>query len=392
MTVQLDGRDKQTPLQLNLPSLMRWLEPNVGSEIMTVIETPEGPGRLISKWREEGPVSADVLKEWKEESGWPSWLTLAEAALFLDAPELLQVIDEFLSPGEHAVMSLVRRRWLGDTHLNEAIESALNVVTHPDTRDLALEGRLRMERGLVRFESGDIEGAEQDLTWAETRLKSVAKASRDHDLSLLNKAAYHLAQGEALMALQVYGDISRKAGHAHETVAISRLGASRIRHAIGHDFDAGRHAWNAHKHAIMAGQSQMAIEAGSLFLDLSYEHQDENAKLMHVQVEEAQPVGVNEERPSLSVHPDDIAGVFAWCVEKLEPGYSGPDRPAVRAMLTLAHRMNRMEVFADLMSSPDLVDDPMLAAVAQACAPDDTTTAMWGKCLATLTVLDSNRL
>ena len=371
---------------------MRWLEPNVGSEIMTVIETPEGPGRLISKWREEGPVSADVLKEWKEESGWPSWLTLAEAALFLDAPELLQVIDEFLSPGEHAVMSLVRRRWLGDTHFNEAIESALNVVTHPDTRDLALEGRLRMERGLVRFESGDIEGAEQDLTWAETRLKSVAKASRDHDLSLLNKAAYHLAQGEALMALQVYGDISRKAGHAHETVAISRLGASRIRHAIGHDFDAGRHAWNAHKHAIMAGQSQMAIEAGSLFLDLSYEHQDENAKLMHVQVEEAQPVGVNEERPSLSVHPDDIAGVFAWCVENLEPGYSGPDRPAVRAMLTLAHRMKRMEVFADLMSSPDLVDDPMLAAVAQACAPDDTTTAMWGKRLATLTVLDSNRL
>lgn len=367
-------------------------ELNEGSELMTVIETPEGPGQLISKWREEGPVSADVLKSWKDESGWPSWLTLAEAALFLDAPELLEVIEGFLSPGEHAVMSLVRRRWLGDTHLSESIERALEVVTHPDTRDLALEGRLRMERGLVRFESGDSEGAEQDLTWAETRLKSVAKASRDHDLSLLNKAAYHLAQGEALMALQVYGDISRKAGHAHETVAISRLGASRIRHAIGHDFDAGRHAWNAHKHAIMAGQSQMAIEAGSLFLDLSYDHQDENAEYMHVQVESASPVGVDEDRPTLSVHPDDLSGVFTWCVEHLQPGYSGPDRPAVRAMLTLAHRMGRMEVFADLMTSPDMVDDPMLAAVAQACAADESTTTMWGKRLATLTVLDSNRL
>ena len=359
---------------------------------MTVIETPEGPGQLISKWREEGPVSGDVLKNWKDESGWPSWLTLAEASLFLDAPELLEVIEGFLSPGEHAVMSLVGRRWLGDTHLSESIERALEVVTHPDTRDLALEGRLRMERGLVRFESGDSEGAEQDLTWAETRLKSVAKASRDHDLSLLNKAAYHLAQGEALMALQVYGDISRKAGHAHETVAISRLGASRIRHAIGHDFDAGRHAWNAHKHAILAGQSQMAIEAGSLFLDLSYDHQDENAEYMHVQVEEASPVGVGEDRPTLSVHPDDLSGVFTWCVEHLQPGYSGPDRPAVRAMLTLAHRMGRMEVFADLMTSPDMVDDPMLAAVAQACAADESTTTMWGKRLATLTVLDSNRL
>ncbi len=358
---------------------------------MTVINTPEGPGRLISKWREEGPVAPEVLKEWKEESGWPSWLTLAEAALFLDAPELLEVIEGFLTPGELAVLSLFRRRWLGDSHLTEAIETALEVVTHPETRDLALEGRLRMERGLVRYEAGDSEGAEQDLTWAETRLKSVAKASRDHDLSLLNKAAYHLAQGEALMALQVYGDISRKAGHAHETIAISRLGASRIRHAIGHDFDAGRHAWNAHKHAIMAGQSQMAIEAGSLFLDLSYDHQDAEATFMRVQVEEASPVGVDEDRPTLAVHPDDISSVFNWCIEHLEPGYSGPDRPALRAMLTLAHRMGRMEVFDELMASPETVDDPMLAAVAQACAEDDSITTMWGKRLATLTVLDSNR-
>ena len=183
----------------------------------------------------------------------------------MDAPELLEAMQPHLSPGEEAVLGLIRRRWLGDTHLGEAIEAALAVVRNPDTRDLALEGRLRMERGLFRFEAGDAEGAEDDLTWAETRLKSVAKASRDHDLSLLNKAAYHMAQGEALMALQVYGDISRTAGHAHETIAISRLGASRIRHGLGHLFDAGRHAWNAHKHAIMAVQHQMAIEAGSMF-------------------------------------------------------------------------------------------------------------------------------
>ena len=32
-----------------------------------------------------------------------------------------------------------------------------------------------MERGLVHFENGDTEDARDDLTWAETRLKSVAK-------------------------------------------------------------------------------------------------------------------------------------------------------------------------------------------------------------------------
>lgn len=351
---------------------------------MTTIETPQGPGVFISRWRTEGPVEADVLKQWKEELAWPSWLSLAEAALFMDAPELLDVMDVHLSEGEKAVLGLVRRRWLGDTHLEEAIDNALTVVRTPETRDLALEGRLRMERGLVRFEAGDTEGAEEDLTWAETRLKSVAKASRDHDLSLLNKAAYHMAQGEALMALQVYGDISRKAGHAHETIAISRLGASRIRQALGHAFDAGRHAWNAHKHAILAAQTQMAIEAGSLFLDLAIGHQVEDAKPMNVQVEEAKPLNLEDEPPVLEVHPDDIQGVFEWCCEHLQPGYGGPERPALRAMLTLAHRLERMERFEDLMNHPELVEDPMLAAVAQACASTPENTEQWGQRLAQL--------
>ena len=353
---------------------------------MTTIETPQGPGVFISRWRTEGPVGSDVLEQWKDELQWPSWLSLAEAALFMDAPELLETMSCHLSKGEHAVLALVRRRWLGDTHLDEAIETALDVVRSPETRDLALEGRLRMERGLARFEAGDMEGAEEDLTWAETRLKSVAKASRDHDLSLLNKAAYHMAKGEALMALQVYGDISRKAGHAHETIAISRLGASRIRQALGHLFDAGRHAWNAHKHAMLASQTQMAIEAGSLFLDLSIGHQSDTAEPMHVQVENARPLNLEDEPPVLMVHPDDINGVFEWCCEHLQPGWAGPERPDVRAMLTLAHRLDRMERFSSLMSQPETVEDPMLAAVAQACASTADETEAWGQRLSQLTM------
>ncbi len=354
---------------------------------MTNIESPKGPGVFVSRWRTEGPVDADVLNQWKDELDWPSWLSLAEAALLMDAPELLEVMTVHLSKGEQAVLGLVRRRWLGDTHLSQVIEAALSVVRDPETRDLALEGRLRMERGLVRFEAGDTEGAEEDLTWAETRLKSVAKASRDHDLSLLNKAAYHMAQGEALMALQVYGDISRKAGHAHETIAISRLGASRIRNALGHHFDAGRHAWNAHKHAMIASQIQMAIEAGSLFLDLAIEFQSNDAPPMHVQVEEARPLNLEDDPPIFSVHPNDIQQVFDWCVEHLEPGWGGPERPALRAMLTLAHRLGRMEPFTDLMSQPEAVNDPMLAAVAQACSDSPEDTEAWGQRLAQLTML-----
>ena len=112
---------------------------------MTTIETPQGPGVFISRWRNEGPVDSDALVQWKDELAWPSWLSLAEAALFMDAPELLDAMSPHLSAGELAVLGLVRRRWLGDTHLDEAIESALEVVRNPETRDLALEGRLRPE-------------------------------------------------------------------------------------------------------------------------------------------------------------------------------------------------------------------------------------------------------
>ena len=83
---------------------------------------------FISRWREEGPASSEVLESWKDELAWPSWLTLAEAALFMDAPELLEALDVHLSEGERAVLGLVRRRWLGDTHLGSAIEEALSVV------------------------------------------------------------------------------------------------------------------------------------------------------------------------------------------------------------------------------------------------------------------------
>ena len=190
---------------------------------MSEIELPSAPGYFISRWREQGPVDMDTLILWREEMNWNTWLPLAEAALFLDAAELLALLETVLSPAEKATLSLVRRRMLGDTRLQQVIEDALDIARHPETRDLALEGRLRMELGLVKYENGEIEGAKDDLTWAETRLKSVALASRDHDLALINKAALHTACGEAIMALTVYSEIPRNGNHANETIALSRL-------------------------------------------------------------------------------------------------------------------------------------------------------------------------
>ena len=123
---------------------------------MTKIEVPNTPGKFISRWREQGPVEILILEEWKDEMALESWLMIAEAALFLDAAELFEMVNEQLTPAEQATIGLVRRRMLGDSMLEQAINDAIAIAKNPETRDLKLEGRLRMERGLARFENGDI--------------------------------------------------------------------------------------------------------------------------------------------------------------------------------------------------------------------------------------------
>lgn len=354
---------------------------------MSEIEFPKAPGYFISRWREQGPVDITTLIAWREEMNWDTWLPLAEAALFLDAAELLELLETVLSPAEHATLSLVRRRMLGDNRLQHLIEEALEIARHPDTRDLALEGRLRMELGLVKYEAGDTEAAKEDLTWAETRLKSVALASRDHDLSLINKAALHTACGEALMALVVYSEIPRNGNHADETIALSRLGASRICASIGHNFDSVRHAWNAHAHALKANQIGMAIEGGALFLDFSSEAVDDSADRMQIQVENASPRDAAEEPRELKVHPDDINEVFEWCFSHLPESHAGSDRPDLRAMVSLAHRFDKMQLFEIMMNDPDGVEDPILVAIVQNCIDDAELKSLWNVRLATLTMV-----
>ena len=338
---------------------------------------PKAPGFFISRWRKEGPVSLEEAETWRVEHGWSDWMAIIEAGLYLDAAELVELILPELTPAQRATFDLVRRRMLGDNRLEEAIDNALEICRNPETRDLALEGRLRMERGLQRFEKGDNPGAEEDLTWAETRLKSVAKASRDHDLSLLNKAAYHMASGEDLMALQVYGEISRHENHAHETIAISRIGASRIHARYGRMFDAARNAWNGHAHSILANQITMAVEAGSLFLDLAIGQQDESAVRFQQQVDESKPRNAGEQAPELNVHPKDVLGVFQWCIKHLNKEPAGHDRPDLRAMVMMAHRMDKLDEFDWLISEPNNVEDSMLVAVVLGCTLDEDQHLAW---------------
>ncbi|MBB69792.1 MAG: hypothetical protein CMB28_01650 [Euryarchaeota archaeon] len=321
-----------------------------------------------------------------EKMGWTSWLGIAELGLVLQS-DIVAFLEDKLSPAESKVLELVKKRIAGEIDL-DSIEEALAIARTPETRDLALEGRLRMERGLVHFENGKIEDARDDLTWAETRLKSVAKASRDHDISLLNKAAFHLSIDEPMMALHVHGEISRKSGHANETIAISRIQASRIHLAFGHIFDAARCAFNAHAHAMIAKQIELAVESGAIFVEISSGFISKDAEKFADQVTKSKPLSAGETAPVLQVHPDDVYGVLEWCIENTQDGYSGEERPDLRALVMLAKRLDKPEMFADLLSSPSEVDDAHLAALCASISEGDSATIWTDRVTEIMTLKD----
>lgn len=312
-----------------------------------------------------------------------SLLSIAEASLYFQQQEIVDLCEKMLTPAQSAVLSMVVERKNSGTVSIETINKAIDICQDKETRDLGLEGRVRMERGLVFYTLGEIEKANDDLTWAETRLKSVAKASKDHDLSLLNKAAFHQAIGEDLMALQVYGDISVKAGHAHETIAISRLHASRINARIGHQFDAIRLAFNSHRHAIMAGMNDLALEAGTVFVDLSLPYSTEDAERMIHQIENAKPRDIGDDVLVPQINPIDIDGVFTWCYENLPDGYEGESRGDLQAVFTLAHKMGKTDLFADMLSKPEDIEDGLLIALIKSTTEDED--GVWAKRIAEIT-------
>ena len=85
---------------------------------------PKAPGLYISRWREEGPVGYDEALQWREDFGWGDWMAIIEAALYLDAAELVELLLPELTPAQRATFDLVRRRMLGDLRLEDAIGAA----------------------------------------------------------------------------------------------------------------------------------------------------------------------------------------------------------------------------------------------------------------------------
>jgi len=346
--------------------------------------------KLIQRWIDQGPVTLEKLEDWRREDGWgEDWLAHCEEAMASDAEDLLNLLSKQLSKVEMEILDLTKSRLNGDSTsvLMQKIENSLNLAKDPENRELTLEGRLRMERGLIHVENGDLESARDDLTWAETRLRSVAKASRDHDLALLNKAAFHILADENLMALQAYSEIPRQGEHSPDTVAFSRYGAAQIHAHMGQFSASLRHAWTAHKLALESSLSDLAWVSGTTFLAVGAESIDDEAPSMDEQVKSAKPRDLDAQLPPAQVNTEDYRTVFTACIELWDGEVGGESRQDLMGLLSAALNLQDTDSIAELfiIDAEQFEDAFLVAALLHISTPEESK--KWQKRLTDMMIL-----
>ena len=265
---------------------------------------------LLNYWI-ENPIEENELENMisKIESNNP-YLEVAECSISLKIMDLYEIVYAKLNDAEKLILELIELR--NDAEYEKMltnIQTGLNIVRKKKSRDLVLEGRLRMELGLLKIQSSSKENPEEDFEWALRRLSSVSEHSRLHGLAIINKAAYHEKMDEKLMALHLYGEIPLRGSFPLEVVAFSRIGAARILSQIGHTSDACRHLYNAHNLFKESNNLELAWHSGFQFLSLAHKYANIEADLMDLQTTNAKPRELGDEVTETMIHPRDLMDI-----------------------------------------------------------------------------------
>tara|TARA_B100000945_G_scaffold317596_1_gene320746 strand:- start:49 stop:951 length:903 start_codon:yes stop_codon:yes gene_type:complete len=265
---------------------------------------------LVNKWLEKPFKKEDYEDLVKDLEASNPHLEVSECALSLGLEELFQISSVELNEAESLVLELITIRDEGDTEkMFENIQKALELVREKNSRDLVLEGRLRMELGLIKIQTNSEDNPESDFEWALKRLSSVSENSRLHGLSIINKAAYHEHVNELIMALHHYGEIPLKGKFPLEIVGFSRIGAARILVQMQNIADACRHLYNAHNLFKTSNNYELSWHSGFQFLTIAAPYVDVSAERMSVQIVNAKPREVGDEKSEVKIHPSDLKDI-----------------------------------------------------------------------------------
>jgi len=218
------------------------------------------------------------------------------------------------------------RSLLSEGKTEQALEVSKSILEKSrvlNDRHYETEAWIRMERALLGACKPEDVGLE--LRWCVDRLASVSHGSAIHGLSLLNLAAWHLNNGEEMMALVTLSDISSQAGHPNDVIGLSRLESGRILRAIGDNEPAMRHLWMAMRRLSSDEMNAEAMVCGMEWLDIALDEVDKSAPLMDERISNAKP----REKPGMTnspSNPEDIREVVELILSSSLSDLSGETR------------------------------------------------------------------
>ncbi len=287
---------------------------------------------------------------------------LADSAAIAGDKETLALVMPLLSDAERSFIAFRHAQITNDlvaatNHLRDCVESS----RRSDVRNHALEARARMEWGLLRFTQGEKVEAGSDLKWAMERFKVLDEGSRDHGLSILNMAAWHIEAGEKIMALAQLAQIDREGPHEPEIIALSRYRLGELYFQLGDYSSAQRHCWVGFNGLLDAGINDLAVEAGLRWLDISLTNVSEEGRRMSTVVSEVTPRDLGQ-KGEIVTHPGDIEYALSILFDQLGDDYSGEVRTDL-CLLIEAEMSIGGTAIRDEINRTGMVDDEELASL-----------------------------
>ncbi len=265
-----------------------------------------------------------ALKEWTcgqfqiQSMGQHDALRICEEALANGHMDVIDEIGAHLTDCERELLNFRQMQIENNAEMSqEHLARALEMSRSSANRDHLLEGRIRMEWGVLRDSLGQSEQAGIDLRWSMDRLNALSEGHPWHGVACLNMAKWHENRGEWGMALAIYSGMSRHGPHMVENIAIARRRAAEIHIEIKQMMNALRNLWIAHHGFRESSMNHEALESGLHWLDIALSNVDVVHDRMESVVENAAPRSHMEPVPELKAHPDDVKDMYMWLDENL---------------------------------------------------------------------------
>ena len=269
------------------------------------------------------------------------------------------------APDVLTVDAILFKTLLSEGNKDQAIELSEEILERSrsiEERNHETEAWIRMERALLGALGEESVG--EELTWCAERLSAVAPGSPLHGISLLNLGSWHRNQGQTMMALVTFSDISSSAGYPNDVIGLSRLETGRIHAEMGDFESAMRHLWIAMKRLSGSELSAESLVCAMEWLDIALDDVDPSSPRIAELISEAKPRETRGET-RISSNPDDVKEAVEIILPILTRDLSGLSRDDLGIVIDAGEIIDEKSWIDGLKVRLSEIQDPRIIEVLQ---------------------------